>query len=332
MFYDRLKYFQTVAEELNVTRSAEKLHLSQQALSSHIARLEEDYRTQFFERRKTGLVLTPEGRHFLAFASAVLRQEAQMAQELADMRLHYTGTVAIGVTMTRSFSLLPQFLPDFTLRYPKIKVDLHIANFRQGELEPSLVSGDLDMLIIPALSFLPSTLNCVELERDYLCLSIPRAFIETILAPGQTSAQFASLPLRAQKEQILSSGLLNRIPFVYGARYASYRARQFLSRYAPENSSVINLSKYENLFCMSYINTAAVFTQDVLVRPLVTYDGGAPSHFLYPIVMPEAPVSIMLYYPANSVNPAAGVLIRELTEHAGRVSLPPPEEFFAVLE
>ena len=107
MFYDRLKYFQTVAEELNVTRSAEKLHLSQQALSSHIARLEEDYRTQFFERRKTGLVLTPEGRHFLAFASAVLRQEEQMAQELADMRLHYTGTVAIGARFRCCRSFCP---------------------------------------------------------------------------------------------------------------------------------------------------------------------------------------------------------------------------------
>ena len=332
MHFDRLHYFQTVADELNMTRAAEKLHLSQQALSSQISKLEEEYGALFFERKRPNLVLTPEGRHFAKFAVSVLRQEEEMTNGLRDMRLNYAGTVGVGVTQTRAVSLMPEFIAQFVSRHPRVKVDLDIASYRSNDLERKLIRGELDVIVVPSLSYLPPTIDRAELCKDHFCLSIPRSFIETILEPGQSCAAFAALPLSGQREQILASGLLDRVPFVYGARYVSYRARQFLSRYAPLNSSVVDLYNYENLFCQSFCPHAAVFTLDSSVRSVITRDAdGVPSLFLYHIATPESPVSVLLYYPKETANASARLFIDELIAHAQSLPAEEPQEYFAEL-
>lgn len=61
-----IEYFLITAEELNFTRAAERLYISQQALSSHIKRLEEEYHVQLFAR-KPSLHLTPEGEQMVFY-------------------------------------------------------------------------------------------------------------------------------------------------------------------------------------------------------------------------------------------------------------------------
>ena len=78
MYYTSLRYFLIAAEELNITRAAERLHLTQQALSTHITKLEAEYRTTFFERKKSGLALTAEGRRFYEFAASARKLEERM--------------------------------------------------------------------------------------------------------------------------------------------------------------------------------------------------------------------------------------------------------------
>ena len=101
---DKLRYFKTAAEERSLTRAAQKLGVSQQALSSAVAKLEEHYRARFFERRRTGLVLTPEGQHFYNYATAMLKREVRLSDELNEIRLRYTGVIRLGTTMTRSMT------------------------------------------------------------------------------------------------------------------------------------------------------------------------------------------------------------------------------------
>ena len=180
MFYDTLKYFQVVAEELNMTRAAEKLHLTQQALSVYISKLESKYRSVFFERKRTGLVLTPEGRRFYEFAVAARRLEEKTEEDIGRIRGGSAGTLTIGSSMTRAVTLLPKVVSRFALAHPFVKLDFRIVSSIRNELESTLLRRELDIAIAPAVVNMPATVEMIELEQGRLCLSIPKSFIETI--------------------------------------------------------------------------------------------------------------------------------------------------------
>lgn len=331
MYYNSLRYFQIAAEELNVTRAAERLHLTQQALSTHLTKLEAEYGTAFFERRKSGLVLTPEGRRFYEFAVNALELEERAAADIADIRHTRSGSVTVGTTMTRAVTLLPEVIASFSQKYPAVKVSVGITTYHHNELEEKLLSRELDLIIVPVTITPPSTIAAHELERSWFCLSIPRAFIETILSPSETLRGFSELPLSRQKERILSSGLLGRIPFVYSAKRVAQRSRQFLRQFAPENPAVLDLSGCENLFGAAFCGHTAVFTHNTLIRNAVS-DDGAPEQFVYYLDAPEFPFSISVYYHQDTRNHAVLSFVSELTDFAEKRRTPPPEEFFASLD
>ncbi len=71
-----IEYFLITVEEMNFTRAAGRLYISQQALSSHISRLEEEYGIRLFERRPA-LSLTPEGEEMYFYGSRILEAERE---------------------------------------------------------------------------------------------------------------------------------------------------------------------------------------------------------------------------------------------------------------
>ena len=107
-FWD-LRCFLTAAEELNFTRAAERLHLSQQALSCRIAKLEAQYQAKLFER-SVPLRLTPAGIHMVDWAKSILASKEQMDQEMLYLRERKKQLVRIGVLANRATWLLQSSL------------------------------------------------------------------------------------------------------------------------------------------------------------------------------------------------------------------------------
>lgn len=68
----QIRYFVAVAEECNVGRAAQRLHVAQPAISRHIRALEDEICAQLFERTPRGMALLPPGRVFFEHASAIL--------------------------------------------------------------------------------------------------------------------------------------------------------------------------------------------------------------------------------------------------------------------
>ena len=174
MNFQNLEYFLTTAEEVSITRAAERLHLSQQALSNHITRLEEELGCRLFTR-KPNLELTYSGKCFQRAAVRMLDIQRQTAIVIGDINGNRRGELRIGVSHTRGQAILPLLLPDFRRAYPL--AELSVVEGSTKELEADLERGVIDVLIGFA-PFLLESAETMELSREHLHLIAPRCLLD----------------------------------------------------------------------------------------------------------------------------------------------------------
>ena len=101
-----LKCFAAAAEELNFTRAAKRLFISQQALSSHISKLEEYYGVRLFDRG-IPMTLTDAGRALQKHAREILSSVDDYAREVQDIKNFRQGELTVGIPVTRGTIMLP---------------------------------------------------------------------------------------------------------------------------------------------------------------------------------------------------------------------------------
>lgn len=117
-----LRYFIAVAEELNFSRAAERLHIAQPPLSQQIRALEEELGVQLFDRTKRPLQLTVAGQVFLEEAQSAIAQvdnAVKMAQRASRGEI---GRLVIGFTSSMANSFLPDILRGYRERFPKVEL------------------------------------------------------------------------------------------------------------------------------------------------------------------------------------------------------------------
>lgn len=93
----QLEYFVVVAEELNITRAAKILMMSQPPLSKQIQNLEEETGVRLFVRGKRSLALTEEGKFLYRRAKDILNLVDKTKSELLNMNRGLGGTISIGL-------------------------------------------------------------------------------------------------------------------------------------------------------------------------------------------------------------------------------------------
>jgi DNA-binding transcriptional LysR family regulator len=120
----QLEAFERVAREGNFTRAAEALGLTQPAVSTRIALLEEQVGGALFERRGRQQRLTILGKRLLPYAERILAVINDAVQEVEDFHSGKVGEVKIAALAPFVLSLLPNPLETFRIQYPSI--DIHI--------------------------------------------------------------------------------------------------------------------------------------------------------------------------------------------------------------
>lgn len=140
-----LYYFSELAKDLHMTRTANRLFISQQTLSNHIQRLEEYYGTQLFYR-KPSLSLTSAGEFVLAFANIVIKEETNLKDILGDIEQQERGVLRFGASSLRINACLPTILPKFSQKYPKI--EMRITEAYSAKLLPMVLNGELDFAVM----------------------------------------------------------------------------------------------------------------------------------------------------------------------------------------
>jgi DNA-binding transcriptional LysR family regulator len=119
-----LRYFVVVAEEQNVTRAAERLHVSQPPLSRQIRDLEEELGVALFQRTAKSLALTEAGKLFLGEARAILFQVDKAVEAVRVAARGERGRLRIGYAPSLTVGLLPRALRTFERECPGVRVAL----------------------------------------------------------------------------------------------------------------------------------------------------------------------------------------------------------------
>ena len=138
----QLRTLAAIAEAGQLTRAAEKLHLSQPALSAQLKALEEELDLQLFERTPAGMVLTAAGKRVLASANNVLSAAEALQNDARLLKGQVVGKASIGTLSDPDFIRLGQFRNTAVARFPMLELELHQEV--TGVAFERVVSGDFD--------------------------------------------------------------------------------------------------------------------------------------------------------------------------------------------
>src|SRR5579859_2913771 len=119
-----LRYFVAVAENLNFTKAAAKLHLAQPSLTRQIHNLEEEIGVRLLNRSKSHVALTEEGRSFLTDARRILALATESVLAVQRLSRGETGELNIAYLPNFDFELLPETLRAFRQTFPHIALNL----------------------------------------------------------------------------------------------------------------------------------------------------------------------------------------------------------------
>ena len=141
-----LQYFVTVAEELNITRAAEKLHMSQPPLSSQIKNLETELDTLLFIRGKRHLKLTESGQLLYRRAKDILSLAERTKAEVLAMREGMHGTISIGLVEGMAPDIAAEWFAGFRQQHPNVR--FRILDGSTDDLLEKLRSGIISLAVI----------------------------------------------------------------------------------------------------------------------------------------------------------------------------------------
>jgi DNA-binding transcriptional LysR family regulator len=148
MTLEQLKVFAAVAEREHVTRAGEFLNLTQSAVSSAIAALEQEFSLKLFHRVGRGIVLTEAGKFFLPEARAILARAQSTRAAMGEFSGLARGRLTIHASQTISSYFLPSHLVTFHARFPGVELAVSVGNTAQvvhaimnGEAELGFVEG-----------------------------------------------------------------------------------------------------------------------------------------------------------------------------------------------
>ncbi len=141
-----LRYFVTVAEELNISRASARLRISQPAVSRQLRDLEEELRVELFRREKSGLKLTPAGTAFLAHARDLLRRSGDAVKQMTAFSEPAKASLTVGYIAPVLTSILIPALRRFSQQHPKVEIVLR--EMTPGEQVKSLRARKIDLALL----------------------------------------------------------------------------------------------------------------------------------------------------------------------------------------
>lgn len=141
-----LTYFVELAQTLNMSRSAEKLGVTQPTLTTSLKKLESNLGTDLFVRSKSGIQLTKFGVRFLVEAKDLLEKWNNLAIDIKKHEVDIQGQFSVGLHQSVAQYSLPLFLPSLLKDYPDLSFSFHHDLSRK--ITENIISFKLDFGIV----------------------------------------------------------------------------------------------------------------------------------------------------------------------------------------
>lgn len=271
-----LYYFSELAKDLHMTRTANRLFISQQTLSNHIQRLEEYYGAQLLYR-KPALSLTTAGEFVLGFAHLVDKEQINLKDILSDIEKQDRGVLRFGASAMRMGHCLPAILPKFSQRYPN--VEIRLTDTITKHLEPMVMNGTLDFAITLNGEENPKLIaHHLMDDQVYLCIA------ESLL-----QSYYGSEAERLKTEALQGAYVENfsKLPFCLFANRMGYQIQQCFDRnnitpkvYLTSTYTQIGITVCFQRLAACFVSQMSLVSQrdeippDINIFPL--YDRGQP--------------------------------------------------------
>lgn len=185
-----LRLFVAVAELLNLTRAAQRCHLSLPAVSNRIHAMEQQAGCRLLERQPRGVGLTAAGETFARHARVMLLEAESLDSALRDFAGGLQGHLTILANTTAITEFMPTLLAGFLASHPRVSVSLReqanheIARaVREGRADLGVVAGDLDLSGLASVHFATDRLMLVAARSHPLAQRGIVSFSEVIEHP-----------------------------------------------------------------------------------------------------------------------------------------------------
>ena len=171
-----LRYFVTVAEELNITAASRKLNISQPPLSAQIKNLEFELQTVLFIRGKRHLQLTESGRLLYRRAKEIVNLADKTKEEILSLNNGISGTIFVGVTSGKASEIAAGWFASFLKENPQIR--FRIENGGSDELIEKLRGGLVSLAVIAA-PYDQNLLNSFYICSEPVCAMLGKDHLST---------------------------------------------------------------------------------------------------------------------------------------------------------
>lgn len=176
MNFVSLSYFEMLARERSFTRAAERLHITQQSLSSNIAKMEQELGCTLIVRH-VPLELTYAGEVLLRYAGSFREEYDAMQKEFCDISQNQRGVLRVGVTYTRGRTILPSVIVAFRESYPFIRIDL--VEDSNDALRRKLLDGDVDLIIANFPESIPG-ISLHDFYNEEVVMLVSKALLSSL--------------------------------------------------------------------------------------------------------------------------------------------------------
>ena len=291
-----MNYVYEVYKERSFSKAAEKLYISQPALSAMIKKIETKIGMPLFDRSMTPVQLTECGKKYIKTAEKIMDLEDEFAYYVGNLSELKTGHLSVGGTYLFSAFIIPPIIKKFGDTYPHVKISLF-----EGDtplLEEKIFAGELDILIDNYILDEKIYEKKIFME-EHLILAVPAAFesnkkvrkyqmtAEDIRNDLHLDPIFPGVPLQNFKD----------VPFVVLRSHNDTRERveAICRRAGMQPKYSLKLNQLLTTYHLTEYGMGASFVSDTVVKSLPA-DAGV---VFYKIDDPKTVREVYLYYRKN---------------------------------
>ncbi len=206
MDFPSLKAFVTVADSGSFSQAAERLFITQPAISKRVASLETDLGVALFDRIGRGIQLTEAGERFLISARRILDDIAVSREEVHSLSAAVSGRLRLATSHHVGIHRLPPILKSFTQAHPDVELDLL---FMDSELAcEGVAQGNIELAVVTLPDNLHSNLATQLVWPDPLGIVCARD--HPLAMTGSKSRPITAVELTAHNAVLPARGTVTR--------------------------------------------------------------------------------------------------------------------------